>query len=76
MGEQLDGSRQSAKDIFFYLASPEFLANRALGTKRDRSHSRCRPYLYTVPKEGSERNDRGGSRVAAWAYLLGLMCAQ
>jgi hypothetical protein len=35
MGERLDGSRQSPKNIFLYFASPEFLAMHAVSQAGD-----------------------------------------
>jgi hypothetical protein len=55
MGERLDGSRQSAKDIFFYLASPEFLAMHAVAQADDAAHLQ-QEFINELRQSGKDRN--------------------
>ena len=58
IGEGLDGSRQSPKDTFLYLASPEFLAMYAVAQADDAAQLQ-QEYIKELCRSGKDRNQFG-----------------
>lgn len=55
MSERLDGSRQSPKDIFLYLASPEFLAMHVVAQADDAAQLQ-QEFINELCRSGKDRN--------------------
>ena len=58
MGARLDGSRQSSKDIFFYLASQEFLAMNAFAQPDCVAYLQQK-FIEELCRSGQDRNQFG-----------------